>query len=64
LKVEAIAARNLIPGTITGKRDPYAVIIINNYKEQTTVVKRSIHPTWNAEFSLFVFFNQFITLYL
>ena len=64
MKVEAIAARNLMPGTITGKRDPYAVIIINNYKEQTTVVKRSIHPTWNAEFSLFVYFYSIYNLYL
>ena len=58
LRVEVMAARNLMPGALTGVRDPYAVVIVENQKEKTTTLKKTVHPTWNVEFNLYVFIDS------
>jgi len=54
LRVEVLAARNLMPGALTGVRDPYAMVIVENQKEKTTTLKKTVHPTWNVEFNFYV----------
>ncbi|XP_068665846.1 BAG-associated GRAM protein 1 isoform X2 [Aristolochia californica] len=54
IKVELLAAKNLIGANINGTSDPYAIITCGAQKRFSSMVPGSRNPMWGEEFNFFV----------
>ena len=52
LHVKIISAEKLPPTDINGKTDAYCILTYNGQEKKTKVVKNSLDPEWNAQFSI------------
>lgn len=54
IKLELLAAKNLIGANINGTSDPYAVITCGSQKRFSSMVPGSRNPIWGEEFDFYV----------
>ncbi|RWR96764.1 C2 and GRAM domain-containing-like protein isoform X5 [Cinnamomum micranthum f. kanehirae] len=54
IKVELLAAKNLIGANLNGTSDPYAIITCGLQKRFSSMVPASRNPMWGEEFNFFV----------
>ncbi|KAG9446990.1 hypothetical protein H6P81_013118 [Aristolochia fimbriata] len=54
IKVELLAAKNLIGANMNGTSDPYAIITCGAQKRFSSMVPGSRNPMWGEEFNFFV----------
>ncbi|XP_057838545.1 BAG-associated GRAM protein 1 isoform X1 [Cryptomeria japonica] len=54
IKLELLAAKNLIGANINGTSDPYAVITCGSQKRFSSMVPGSRNPLWGEEFDFYV----------
>ncbi|XP_074569653.1 BAG-associated GRAM protein 1-like [Curcuma longa] len=54
VKVELLAAKNLIGANLNGTSDPYAIIICGEQKRFSSMVPGTRNPIWGEEFNFFV----------
>ncbi|KAF3273329.1 hypothetical protein TWF970_009240 [Orbilia oligospora] len=52
LKVTVVQGRNLAPKDRSGKSDPYVVVTLDDYRNVTHAVPKSLDPTWNTTFDM------------
>ncbi|XP_010546602.1 PREDICTED: BAG-associated GRAM protein 1-like isoform X2 [Tarenaya hassleriana] len=52
IKVELLAAKNLIGASLNGTSDPYAIITCGSEKRFSSMVPGSRNPVWGEEFNL------------
>ncbi|KAL0927474.1 hypothetical protein M5K25_001646 [Dendrobium thyrsiflorum] len=54
IKLELLAAKNLIGANLNGTSDPYAIITCGDQKRFSSMVPGSRNPMWGEEFNFFV----------
>ncbi|PIA29640.1 hypothetical protein AQUCO_05800037v1 [Aquilegia coerulea] len=54
IKLELLAAKNLIGANLNGTSDPYAIITCGEQKRFSSMVPGSRNPMWGEEFNFFV----------
>ncbi|KAK8982872.1 hypothetical protein V6N11_054857 [Hibiscus sabdariffa] len=54
IKVELLAAKNLIGANLNGTSDPYAIITCGSEKRFSSMIPGSRNPMWGEEFNFFV----------
>ncbi|KAK9141193.1 hypothetical protein Scep_010874 [Stephania cephalantha] len=54
IKLELLAAKNLIAANLNGTSDPYAIITCGEQKRFSSMVPGSRNPMWGEEFNFFV----------
>ncbi|KAH7685079.1 GRAM domain-containing protein [Dioscorea alata] len=54
IKLELLAAKNLIGANLNGTSDPYAIITCGEQKKFSSMVPGSRNPMWGEEFNFFV----------
>ncbi|XP_077228089.1 BAG-associated GRAM protein 1-like isoform X2 [Tasmannia lanceolata] len=54
IKLELLAAKNLIGANLNGTSDPYAIITCGSQKRFSSMVPGSRNPMWGEEFNFFV----------
>lgn len=54
IKVELLAAKNLIAANLNGTSDPYAIITCGTAKRFSSMVPGSRNPMWGEEFNFSV----------
>ncbi|KAK6507298.1 hypothetical protein TWF481_005742 [Arthrobotrys musiformis] len=52
LKVTVVQGRNLAPKDRSGKSDPYVVVTLDDYRNVTHAVPKSLDPMWNTAFDM------------
>ncbi|XP_039066837.1 BAG-associated GRAM protein 1-like [Hibiscus syriacus] len=54
IKVELLAAKNLIGANLNGTSDPYAIITCGSEKRFSSMIPSSRNPMWGEEFNFYV----------
>ncbi|TYI06635.1 hypothetical protein ES332_A10G172100v1 [Gossypium tomentosum] len=54
IKVELLAAKNLVSTNLNGTSDPYAIITCDSEKRFSSMIPGSRNPMWGEEFNFFV----------
>ncbi|CAA7400387.1 unnamed protein product [Spirodela intermedia] len=54
IKLELLAAKNLIGANLNGTSDPYAIIMCGEQKRFSSMIPGSRNPMWGEEFNFFV----------
>eukprot|EP00250_Pteridium_aquilinum_P012317 c20652_g1_i1 orf=396-2258(+) len=54
IKVELLAAKNLIGANLNGTSDPYAIMTCGSQKRFSSLVQGSRNPMWGEEFDFFI----------
>ncbi|KAM0946520.1 putative BAG-associated GRAM protein [Dioscorea sansibarensis] len=54
IKLELLAAKNLIGANLNGTSDPYAIVTCGEQKKFSSMVPGSRNPMWGEEFNFFV----------
>lgn len=52
INIELVEAKDLKPMDLNGYSDPYAVFVLDKYKQTSTFKPDTLNPVWNEEFSL------------